>query len=84
MIQGGWLASTRGGFPALLRQRSDPQQVSIFCCNFEVIKIHPQNVNILLKKKTNVMIKTLVRADMLERTGILITEDMSRRAISIL
>ena len=30
MIQGGWLASTRGGFPALLRQRSDPQQVSIF------------------------------------------------------
>ena len=50
MIQGGWLASTRGGFPALLRQRSDPQQVSIFCCNFEVIKIHPQNVNILLKK----------------------------------
>ena len=35
-----------------------------------------------VEKKVN--IKTLGRADMLERTGILITEDMSRRAISIL
>ena len=50
-----------------------------FSCNFEVgceKNSSSESKNHVEKK---VMIKTLVRADMLERTGILITEDMSRR-----
>ena len=72
-----WLSST-----TMTKKRSSTGVNFILQFWGRLWKDHPQKEKIMLRKKT--MIMTLFRADMLERTGILITEDMSRRARAIL